>query len=1083
MAPSRGKGKARASTGSNGTATPSRRTPRSTRKGRDGVPDVYKDMLAEAEASGMASDASDRPLKKRKVAASVTQPLSKSSIGASGKRPKVDGGGAPAAQSLQTVEDSSATDDEDESDFGFEDVDLEQPTTSSPAPAEQDEDGIADVSVSVDPATTPKRSASMRRKPVSVAEKTFRLLVHKAHVLCLLGHCIYINGWCNNEAVQRHLRPMLPTKTLSYLNPRSDDSQFQRNRSFMDGLLQASDAFRGQFRVNASGIRRARWVDADGEDDGTAQSQTEPMDRVEFINAAKKLEGSQDTGNQLFCALLRSAGVDARVVCSLQPLPIANAPSKSTTSQKTVKSTIYAMNSGTDSPGTDSNAEDASVRSSSSIGKVPPARRRLGQPAFAAEAHPTSTTPKKKRPVRKLSYPIFWVEAFNTAHQKWIAVDPLVTQTISKPSKLEPPSSYDHNQLTYVITFESSGVARDVTRRYAKSFNAKTRRYRVESTENGALWLKKALSLFRRRGEALDRDQVEDSELAQREAREGLPTNVQDFKDHPYYALERHLKRHEVIHPRREVGKVNAGTAAKPRMEVVFRRTDVCVCRSAEKWFRVGREVVEGEQAVKRVLARRVRKDGGEGEDRQITALYALFQTKVYVPPPVVNGKVPRNAYGNLDVYVPSMVPAGGRHVRHQLAKEAARSLKVDFAEAVTGFQFKGRQGTAVTEGVIVPDESTDAVEAAIEGLQDDRVDKESMARSAVALRTWKRFLVGLKIQQRVSTYADPATEEDIKKQIDEQDLREDGGGFMPDGAVDEVEALPTAGRFSLMDLNSSAWPSKRAKKRLKSGESEEETEYSGDGDIAEDEEERMPTRRTTRARRVIAEESEEKDMHDNEPLMPEPETENAGGGFMLEDGTDGPDCGGFVPDDDAAMNYEQGGGFVPEDIDNDGEGGGFMVEDADMAGDEADGADGFVRGANETPKVVSGRGFDVSDNLEMSGGLSVDEVEDNHMQQEATTQKILAPLDENTPTETNLKPDVLESTSDAYTDGVHLRGNGDLLKDSRLSPATVADQCTTTPREEAHEGSQDGNDSDRGSMMSHDPEDEDAEPDWLESD
>lgn len=40
-----------------------------------------------------------------------------------------------------------------------------------------------------------------------------------------------------------------------------------------------------------------------------------------FRDASKDLSGSRDLGAQLFCALLRSAGVTTRLVCSLQVLP------------------------------------------------------------------------------------------------------------------------------------------------------------------------------------------------------------------------------------------------------------------------------------------------------------------------------------------------------------------------------------------------------------------------------------------------------------------------------------------------------------------------------------------------------------------------------------------------------------------------------------------------------------------------------------------------------------------------------------------------------------------------------------------
>lgn len=90
----------------------------------------------------------------------------------------------------------------------------------------------------------------------------------------------------------------------------------------------------------------------------------------------------------------------------------------------------------------------------------------------------------------------------------------------------------------------------------------------------------------------LDRDQVEDAELTAKEAAEPMPRNVQDFKDHPHYALERHLKRHEVIHPKREVGKVSAGRGhSATALEPIYRRRDVKNVQSADKWYRLGREI------------------------------------------------------------------------------------------------------------------------------------------------------------------------------------------------------------------------------------------------------------------------------------------------------------------------------------------------------------------------------------------------------------------------------------------------------------------------------------------------------------
>lgn len=102
---------------------------------------------------------------------------------------------------------------------------------------------------------------------------------------------------------------------------------------------------------------------------------------------------------------------------------------------------------------------------------------------------------KKRRP--DSPYPTFWVEAFNAARQKWVPVDPVVRCTVGKAATFEPPASDPLNDLTYVIAADEHGVLRDVTRRYAKAYNAKTRRSRVEATKDGDRWWRRALKIFK----------------------------------------------------------------------------------------------------------------------------------------------------------------------------------------------------------------------------------------------------------------------------------------------------------------------------------------------------------------------------------------------------------------------------------------------------------------------------------------------------------------------------------------------------------------------------------------------------------
>ncbi|KAK4506327.1 hypothetical protein PRZ48_000057 [Zasmidium cellare] len=1046
MAPGRGKGKAAVKPTASSSRQSGRRTTRSRGAVDDDVPDVYRSMLAEADD---AVDDQDRPLKKRKVTPKKNAETEESSSAGRGisvesanlvpKRRPVGAGQLPRS-SLQTVVDTS---DSDASDLEFEDVDLDGPRADAV-------DGIEDLAISVQPESSSKRPAQSRRKPASVAEKSQRLLVHKLHVLCLLAHCMYVNGRCNNAVAQKHLKNLLSPRTMSYLNPKASDSQFQRNRSFMDGLEQAVDAFNAECRLGGAGLMRPHWS-VEGEAERPFESKA--VDGSDFVTAAQTLEGSQDMGNQLFCAMLRSAGVDTRIVCSLQVLPFASV-AKGSTPKKPVKEVIFAMASSEDPLKTRKSADDTAVTDSSTVGKVPSARRRLGQPSFASDSTPKPpTTPKKKtRPAPKLSYPVFWVEAFNEAQQKWIPVDPVVTHTINKAAKLEPPASYEYNQLLYVIAFEDDGSARDVTRRYAKAYNAKTRRHRVESSTDGARWFKKTMRLFSRGGGKLDRDQVEDSELAQKEAREGMPGNVLDFKDHPYYALERHTKRHEVIHPRREVGKVNAGTAAKPRMEAVFRRKDVLVCRSADKWYRIGREVKEGEQPLKHVPARRRRQqsvEDGVEDDAQTTGLYAPHQTQLYVPPPVQKGRIIKNVYGNLDVYAPSMVPAGGVHIRHSLAQRAAKLLRVDYADAVTGFKFQGRQGTAIMDGVVVAQQFGDAVRAVIEGFEQDQLEEESKARSLLALRVWKRFLTGLRIRERVEGYGDGTKKADASEDEEMPDA-----AFYAGPLVEDERPLITAGKFTIDELlapTPKPVPEKR-KRVVHDDESDEDFAQVSDDEAGYGPGGFFPS-------------TEANDTHmaggfvpagdDGEPGGFLPDSHEEGGGFVTEDHGPG-DGGGFVPEDHNPG--DGGGGFLPGDEEG-GQAGGFLPDPG-----QDDEAGGFLPDQHPVDNVGTEHAPDPGPSTLTNDDEDEDEDDDDDDlfgEQHATTEaeEITTPAG---------RKDVAEDGSTASFN--HTNDDVDV-------EMTYDEKGKEKIEKEAEM------DSDKASLPSHDPDDEDAEPDWLDSD
>lgn len=413
----------------------------------------------------------------------------------------------------------------------------------------------------------------------------------------------------------------------------------------------------------------------------------------------------------------------------------------------------------------------------------PPPRRRLGHPNAAAYRLPeVIQTPSRQvapatKKIVESPYPVYWVEVLDEAHQKWQPTDPLVTETTWRPQKLGPPASDRHNQMTYVVGFEEDGVATDVTRRYVKAYNAKTRRARIEIVSgDDAQWWRKALRTYSR-GYMSDLDQIEANELAAAEAREPMPRNMADFKDHPIYALKRHLRRNEVLVPNATPsGRVGAGS--KGPLEKVYRRRDVRIARSRDKWYRLGREVRPNEIPIKFITKPSQAHEDlfsdavsalREGETNG-TPIYTIDQTEVYKAPPIVNGKVPKNRYGNLDLYVPSMVPEGGVYISDDAGARAAFILGIDYAPALTGFQFSGRRGTAVLHGVVVAAEYEEAVLAVIDGIKDTVVEMEAERRRREVLKMWRSLLMNLRIRQRIWAGADDSGEEETRNPDYEED-------------------------------------------------------------------------------------------------------------------------------------------------------------------------------------------------------------------------------------------------------------------------------------------------------------------------
>lgn len=610
----------------------------------------------------------------------------------------------------------------------------------------------------------------------------------------------------------------------------------------------------------------------------------------EFRDCAKRCEGSRDIGAQLFVALLRGLGLEARLVASLQPVGFGwNVNEEANLTKKRPKRTqpreshaIDRSNSDRKPNGTDHKLKarrkgshkstngsrdipiDLSNSSSSDLTSV-------GEEDDESIIDMTPSTPRSKSNIpydRDHVFPTYWAEVVSPISHKVFPVDPFILDpaVATKPEHLSAfeargaKAGKAKQVFAYIIAYSSDGTAKDVTTRYLKNhmWPGRTKGARLPTEKipvynsKGKIkhheeydWFKTVMSGYNRpdsmRTAVDDIEDATDLQAAKREKKDPSKEKegtLQFYKTSAEYVLERHLRREEAIAPGAEPvrtftangkGGGDDNNNSHKKEEPVYLRKDVLVCRTGESWHKEGRQLKPHQTPLKMVPIRAVtltrkreveeaQRDGGGEKLKQ--GLYAWDQTEWIVPPAIVGGVIPKNAYGNMDCFVPTMVPEGAAHVPLRSTAKICKRLGIDFAEAVTGFEFGKQRAVPVITGVVVAEEHEALVRREWEKDEEERRIKEEGKREKVALAMWKKLLVGLRIVERVKgeygsggearEESNPFTnkkkkkakkpertsrEPDIPKTHGASDGDEDmGGGFI----VDDDGASDTGGGFLL---------------------------------------------------------------------------------------------------------------------------------------------------------------------------------------------------------------------------------------------------------------------------------------------
>eukprot|EP01137_Pigoraptor_chileana_P031252 Opistho-2@18793 len=344
-----------------------------------------------------------------------------------------------------------------------------------------------------------------------------------------------------------------------------------------------------------------------------------------------------------------------------------------------------------------------------------------------------------------------WMEVLvdHDGHKRWVPVS-LPDGDLDNVSACIATAT---KPVSHVIAVDNDGCVRDVTRRYIPE-PSRVRKYRLidggvtgkkDDPFSDCAWWRSTLGPLRPKDDELAEN--EDALLDVSQMTRSLPTALVDYKGHPLYALERHLLKFQAIHPRDVV-------LGHCRGEPVYPRSNVRDLHTRDAWLKNARVVRDGEMPYKVVKGRQRPSQEGDGDPSAATPkeslLFGEWQTEVYVAAPVVDGIVPKNMHGSVELFRPSMLPRGAVHMRQANIAGLAKRLGIDFAPALVGFEFHAMRSTPLHDGIVVAAENRQLLEDAWREEERERAVRQKAKREASALARWAKLTRSLLTRARL---------------------------------------------------------------------------------------------------------------------------------------------------------------------------------------------------------------------------------------------------------------------------------------------------------------------------------------------
>ncbi|ETK92086.1 hypothetical protein L917_04319, partial [Phytophthora nicotianae] len=398
----------------------------------------------------------------------------------------------------------------------------------------------------------------------------------------------------------------------------------------------------------------------------------------------------------------------------------------------------------------------------SSFKQRPTKRRRAQTVADRLKKKALSDDAEEKREVDEELEPertdnvhrVFWLwcEVLDEKSNTWIHVDP-VRRLVNRPQDVESLRGKTA-RFSYVVSIQDDGLVVDVTSRYTAQWS-KSLELRLADS-----WLTQVIEQFNEdtmdqrpvdktsRSGNVEKSIVEEKKkLETLKLAEGMPTSLEGFRKHHLYILEHYLGQFECLHPRKAIGLFKG--------QPVFLREHVQPLESAFKWRRLGREVKESE----RQKPAKWQSKGNDNDDSDASeegkpsgslALFGLWQTTEFEPLPMINGHIPKNKYGNIEIWSPAHIPRGAVHLRLPRIDSIAESLGIDFAPAVVGFEVRNGRPMPKMSGIVVAQSHEEMLLDAHAERQQQTIEKAIAHNQKLVLKRWENLTKRLLLRQRL---------------------------------------------------------------------------------------------------------------------------------------------------------------------------------------------------------------------------------------------------------------------------------------------------------------------------------------------